>query len=268
MAEAVQRFLEAEERSGKARTTLRNYRADLYGLARTAGSRVTPRMLAGAAKRHLDALELAEASWNRHLTTLRRFFAHLVQTGIMEINPLEGVERHEAAQAQPDVAGTGDVRRLIARIDNVRDRALVVLLWQTGLRVSEALGLRASDVDLGRRMITTPPPDRRRVRMPAEAREVMGDYLTSRALASNDPVFVAQGGRPLSYAGAHRLFRLYAGTSGVTMRSMRARAAVQAFDDGASLAQVQHMLGHRTAASTLRYHSAFGPFKDQPTKRT
>ena len=255
---AIQRFLEGELRAGKADTTLRNYRADLAGLARTVGPRATGPALAGAVKRHLDGLELASASWNRHLTTLRRFLGYLLVTGVIDDNPLDDVKRIDVEPTAPRMATARDVRRLIGGVASRRDRALVLLLWQTGLRVGEALRLRAGDLDERKGWVTVPPPEPRRVPLPDEALHAIRDYLASRRPAgADDPMFVAQGGRPLSYAGAHRLFRQYAGSSGVTMQSMRGRAAAQAFDDGASIRHVQRMLGHRCAASTIRYYAAF-----------
>jgi site-specific recombinase XerD len=142
---------------------------------------------------------------------------------------------------------------VLGRIEKARDRALVALLIGSGLQVGEALTLRLGDVSPGARFVTVRGPHQRTVAVSETARPWVLEYVRSRNSRPSEPLFVTKRGGRLSYAGAHRVFRVYAAGSGLTMRHLRMNAAADAFGRGASLAQVQHMLGHRHAASTARY---------------
>lgn len=252
---AVEAFLQAEAGEGKSSLTVRNYRADLSALLRAAGDVVTPDRFARAARRHLEDLEVAGRSWNRHLGTIRRLCDFLVRSGAIESNPVADLAPQRVTQAPPEAARPADVRRLLDRIDDLRDRALVALLWHCGLRIGEALQLRVSDVDTNAGWVIVSSRAReRRLEVPSAIRSTLASYVEHRLRQGDGPLFVGYGSRPLSYAGAHRLFRRYAGDSGLTMRTLRAGAAAAALRSGSTLRRVQAMLGHLRAASTIRYH--------------
>ncbi len=251
----IDQFLDHERSDGKADTTLRNYRADLFGLLREAGEMISGNAFGGMVRRHLDSLEIAERSWNRHLSTLKRFCDYLVEQGELVANPLASQSGVKVEAQTPKMVDEKDVRKLFERIDRPRDRALITLLWQNGLRVGEALNLKVDDVDLRAGTLRiTDDAGNRTVRLTAEARDSLREHLVTRHSDETDCVFVANGGRALSYAGAHRLFRHYAGDLDLTMQQLRAGAAAAAFYAGATLLQVQDMLGHAHPASTARYH--------------
>jgi len=251
---AIEGFLGAIRRAGRAEATIRNYRADLAALAKAAKRRAGRRPLDQVVREHLARLDIAQRSWNRHLSTLRCFCAYLVANGALAANPLASVSGRRAVQPAPRALHGRQIERLFERIDRPRDRALVRLLWDCGLRVGEALRLELSDVDLRAGTIAINDGDRARaVRLTAATKRALQEYLHERRSTKTNLVFVANGGRQLSYAAAHRLFRSYAGNSELTMQRLRAGAATAAFVAGASLEQVQDMMGHRHAASTARY---------------
>jgi|ERR1700674_162327 len=262
----IDQFLDHERTDGKADTTVRNYRADLFGLMREAGEMISGNAFAGLVRQHLDSLEVAERSWNRHLSTLRRFCDFLVEQGELAVNPLASRSGVKVEASVPKAVDEKDVRKLFQRIDRSRDRALITLLWQNGLRVGEALNLKVEDVDLRAGTLRiSDESDSRMVRLTAAACDCLRDYLATRHSDETDCLFVANGGRALSYAGAHRLFRQYAGDSDLTMQQLRAGAAAAAFFAGATLWQVQDMLGHAHAASTARYHLKLTKKENKPT---
>jgi site-specific recombinase XerD len=251
----IEDFLDDERSDGKADTTLRNYRADLAGLVRQAGELISGNAFASLVRRHLDSLEIAERSWNRHLSTLKRFCDYLVEQGRLAANPLAAHSGVKVEAEPPKVVDPKEVRKLFQRIDRPRDRALIMLLWQNGLRVGEALNLKVDDVELRSGTLRIHDDSgSRKIHLSDAAREALEEYLDTRQSDETDFVFVANGGRALSYAGAHRLFRQYAGDLDITMQQLRAGAAAAAFFAGATLWQVQDMLGHAHAASTARYH--------------
>lgn len=255
LAQAVEAFLEAEQRSGKAALTLLNYRADLSSLLRSIADPMAAGLSERGLKRHLARLPVASRSWNRHLTTLRRFCDFMVAQRLLQHNPLRGMERAPVSEARPTPAPAAQINSVIGQADNPRDRALLALLWECGLRIREALTLQVGDVDLRLARIRVHVGMPRSISLTPNASRLLERYICARRSGSSDPLFTSYGTRQLSYAGAHRLFRRYAGTTGLTMRHLRASAAVAAFDRGDSLTQVQAMLGHQHAASTARYQA-------------
>jgi site-specific recombinase XerD len=254
IADAVEAFLADLERSGRSASTVRNYRADLSALLRSGKLPAGTAGVARLVERHLKGLRLAGRSWNRHLATLRRFCEYLVREGLLPANPLRGVRQAAVAAPRPEPLGARQLAALMERMPHPRDRALVGLLADTGVRIGEALRLRVQDVDVGAGRVIVRNGVARAVELPARTRRLVAAYLRARRAAADEPLFVAHGKRPLSYAGAHRIFRRYAADLGITMRSLRADAAAKAFRRGESLGQVQRRLGHMHAASTLRYH--------------
>ncbi len=258
LVKRIEAFLAHERRDGKAEVTLRNYRTDLTGLQRVVGDVVSSLHLKRAIPRHLDQLQVAQHSWNRHLSTLRRFCDYLVADGVLCENPLASRCQMRVEWTAPKHIHADQARDLMRRIERPRDRALVAILWQCGLRIGEALDLRASNVDL-RYGVLRVGVSKREVRLSPRAKLALMEHLRISNVPADDFLFLANGGRRLSYAGAHRLFRRYAGQSGLTMRQLRAAAAASALDAGVRLKRVQNMLGHLHSASTVRYHHSDEP---------
>jgi len=252
--DAIDAFLAELERRGKTEATLRNYRADLTALLRSAGLSARASILATVAQSHLDGLHLADRSRNRHLSTLRRFCEYLVSRRALPVNPLRGSAGVIIAASTERPIAAAQIVGILGRISRPRDRALVSLLLGSGLRIGEALALRVRDIDLKSSTLAVRRGMPRRVRLAQSLRRILASYLHERDPHPSEPLFVTRNGKSLSYAGAHRLFRVYAGGTGLTLRRLRSSAAISAFDDGATLPQVQRMLGHRHASSTARYH--------------
>ena len=255
LRQAIESFLTAQGAAGKSRATLLNYRADLACLQRKLGDRIAPARLDTAMHSHLRSLRLAHRSWNRHLSTLRSFCDHLVRSRELAANPLSMTAQLRVEWEAPQSEHAEAARNILERIKRPRDRALVALLWDCGMRIGEALQLRWSDVDVASGTVRVRGMHgERSLRLPPRARRVLCAHLADQGNAQSRYVFLANGGRPLSYAAAHRLFRQYAADSGMTMRRLRASAAAAAFGAGASLEDVRNMLGHVHAENSARYH--------------
>lgn len=254
--DATEAFLAEQARRGRSETTLRDYRADLRALVRSVGASSPTKALAAATQRHLRGLRLADRSYNRHLSTVRRFCEYLVTVGALRANPLRDATSMVVHATDPVTVEGPALAQLIARIERPRDRALVMLLVGSGLRIGEALALKVKDVDPQRGIVIVRTGRARRCAMVPLATGSVMAYLRQRKAAAQDPLFATSTGQPLSYAAVHRLVRVYADGSGITMRHLRQSAVTAAFERGASLEDVQRMLGHRHAASTARYQVA------------
>jgi site-specific recombinase XerD len=150
------------EERGKARNlspyTLRNYRSDLehFFLALT-GWRVEPLNAGRSDLRRYLALLLgqgtADASVRRKVSTIRSLYRWLRTEGVLETDPFFGVTGPRTARRLPQILTAEDIDRLLAATDgpkpaDLRDRALLELLYAAGLRVSEVAGLDVAEVDL------------------------------------------------------------------------------------------------------------------------
>jgi integrase/recombinase XerD len=250
---AVEAFLERLQEEGRADLTLRSYRSDLSALCRSIGPSTRIEALNARAERHVRDLPLAARSWNRHLGTVRRFCDFLVSRQALKANPMRRVEQ---AQVRDDGAAAPEAKglaTLLARIERPRDRVLVALLMDTGLRIGEALALAVRDLRPDASSVKVLQGRARTVRLGRTMRTMLIGYLRDRNPEAEEPLFATDAGRALSYAGAHRVFRRYARGTGITLRDLRAKAVASAFAHGASLLDVQTMLGHRHVASTARY---------------
>ena len=140
---------------GLASNTLESYRRDLERLDKfleeTPPAGVTPEVL----RTYLDSLKaggLSYRSMARHLTAIRSFFEFLAQEGEVEANPADLLKTPKIGAALPKYLNYDRVNALVAapnpaRANGLRDQAMLELLYATGLRVSELVGLRLSDLD-------------------------------------------------------------------------------------------------------------------------
>ena len=251
--------------------TVEAYRRDLTSLARwlghspaTATREELERYLA-----ELRAEGLAASTIARRLAAVRAFFRHRVLIGAASENPAADVALPRRARRLPRTLSPGEAERLIEAASgttprDLRDRALVELLYGAGLRVSEAVGLERGGVDLEERLVRSigKGGKERIVPLGREAAEALRRYL-SRGRPFLDRRHVpelflnAQGG-PLTRAGAFLILRRLAEKAGlepgrVHPHLLRHSFATHLLEGGADLRSVQEMLGHADLATTELY---------------
>jgi len=155
-------------------------------------------------------------------------------------------------------ADAGDVEAAVA----LRDRAILELMYGSGLRVSEVAGLTLDRVDLerGRVMVVGKGDKEREVPLGDPAREAVVGWLVVRGVLGvgrDDELFVNRRGRPIGPRDIRRLVGRYAGAalSGrrVTPHTLRHSFATHLLEGGADIRSVQEMLGHASVATTQRY---------------
>ena len=221
--------------------------------------------------RHLAALQqrgLSRASQARHLAAMRGLHRFAAADGICATDPTDGVEASRGSRPLPDFLGLEEVDRLLAQPDAVtpsgaRDRAMLELLYASGLRVSELVGLplAAVDAQLGIVRVRGKGGKERIVPVGERAQEALGVYLRSArpvllgARQSRD-LFVTARGRSMTRQGFWKLLGRYAraaGLSDVHPHTLRHSFATHLLERGADLRAVQAMLGHADIATTQIY---------------
>ncbi len=261
----------ALERGLSARTVAA-YRGDLerFGatLARHGGdpSAASPAELA-AYLRQLRTRGLSPRSVNRALAALRGFFAFLVATGRRADDPAVPLVAQRTLRHLPRVLSEAEVEALLAAPDpaspaGLRDRAMLEVLYATGLRVSELVGLRLSELQLDRGfLLVIGKGDKERpVPLGDEAERWLRRYLAEArphlARGRHDRVFVNRRGGPLSRQGVWKILRDHGVTAGVAAlhpHALRHSFATHLLEHGADLRAVQAMLGHADISTTEIY---------------
>jgi integrase/recombinase XerD len=217
---------------------------------------------------HLEARGLAARSRARKLSALRQFFRFLQREKQVQANPVELLDSPRLPRRLPQVLGEQDVAALLAAPDpatptGLRDQALLEVLYATGLRVSELVGLTLKQLDL-RRGVVRPVGKggkERVVPMVALAVDKVQLYLDQgrpRLLhgRTSPYVFVNHRGGKLSRQGFWKLLRQYALKAGVKTLSphtLRHSFATHLLSRGANLRVLQMLLGHADLATTQIY---------------
>lgn len=271
---AIERFLDAlwAER-GLAAGTLAAYRSDLVQFTRWLSGRVP---LADAERQHLNEYlafrnrrDSSARTAARILSTLRRFYRYLIATGHRKDDPSALIPMPGLGRKLPNTLGEKDVERLLAAPDadtdlGLRDRAMLELMYATGLRVSELVTLQVHQVNLrqGVLQVTGKGGRERLVPVGETAQDWLTRYLRAARPAlldgrSADALFVTRRGAPMTRQNFWYLIRRYANAVGVredlSPHGLRHAFATHLLDHGADLRVVQMLLGHADLSTTQIY---------------
>jgi len=215
-------------------------------------------------------------SQGRALSALRTFFRWACRVGEAAANPAQRVRTPKAPQTLPRHLRPGEIEALLAAPQGdappaQRDRAILELLYATGLRVAELVGLDWLDLDLKERMLrTVGKGDKERMvpfGRPAQAalrawREGwtalrQGRGAAQGASSTAEPLFVNLRGERLSDRSVRRILDRYvvatAMAHGVHPHTLRHTFATHLLESGADLRAIQELLGHRSLSTTQRY---------------
>jgi integrase/recombinase XerD len=270
----VERWLEALalERGLSARTVAA-YRSDLARLAAWAGrsGRGDPAALdAASLAAHVRELRLgglAPRSIRRLISSLRGYYADLVERGERGDNPVEHLASPKALRALPKFLDESEIERLLSQPDpgsdsGLRDKAMLELLYATGLRVSELVGLRLGQLRLeGGFLIAFGKGAKERVVPVGETAEAwLRRWLTAGrprlARGRHEAVFVNRRGAAMTRQGFWKILRAYglaAGIADLSPHVLRHSFATHLLEHGADLRAVQMMLGHADVSTTEIY---------------
>jgi integrase/recombinase XerD len=222
----------------------------------------------------LEKKGLAPSSRARCLSAVRGFFKHLVREGRLEASPVRDLRPGRRSRPMPKFLSSDEVLALLAAAGGddalaMRDRAMLELVYGCGLRVTEAVELRAAAVhlDAGYLTVVGKGSKERAVPLGSKAAAALREYL-ARARAMLDPsgrarsLFVGRGGRKLTRQGFWKRLKTLALKAGIPHLSphvLRHTFATHLVEGGADLRSVQMMLGHADITTTQIYtHVAAG----------
>jgi len=260
---------------GLSANTAKAYAGDLFclsellrGRGRASVRDVTDRDLVDFALSLSKAL--GARSQARRLVAVRGLFRWLRAERVLEVDPAAELELPKVGRALPRTLGRDDIDRLLALPDRdtprgLRDAAMLETLYATGLRVSELVNLRVSDLELDKGYLRTLGKGKkeRLVPMGEVARVRLGEYVVEAraklapAAASGPVLFLTPRGKAMTRQGFFKLLRGYALRVGIdwaiSPHKLRHSFATHLLEGGADLRSVQAMLGHKDIGTTEVY---------------
>jgi integrase/recombinase XerD len=198
---------------------------------------------------------------NTRVRTVKAFIGFLVERGVVRPDIFPKRLMVKVPDSLPRAVDPEDVRRLLAVIDHTRDRAMVLVLLRTGMRIGELLHLLVSEVNFKERRVEIYEAEKTRVGrvvyLSEDARVALRAWLKQRA-TDKKLVFYAQGRCSMSYNNARLRFNKYLARAGLTHRGytlhcLRHTCASELLNAGMRLECLQQLLGHSSIEMTRRY---------------
>ena len=273
--------------------TLRNYRSDLEiffhrrrGSGRTPGPDSASTDLAKAANFRnirdylgtLYAEQRRPATVARKLAALRSFYRYACREGLAKDNPAKLVSTPRLPQRLPEVMSAAEMSQLLDAVVSLpeagsahdptlaaRDRLLLEMLYSSGLRVSELVGLNLGDVNAKEQMLLARGKGKKERIVPfgTKALAAMEAWLPLRSVllakkrAETDALFVNSNGKRLTTRSVGRIVKQYGvrlrGDTTLHPHSFRHAFATHLLSEGADLRAIQEMLGHSSLSTTQKY---------------
>ncbi len=278
MREKMQQFLDyITVEKGYSQNTLAAYRNDLSQFAAylkdrmTGWDGVTRDTIVDYIMFMKTEQEYASSTVARKVAAIKSFFHYLVSRGEMEDDPTATLDSPKVRKRLPRAISPGDMERLLAEPAReqtpkaLRDRALLEVLYATGLRVTELVSLNVDDVNLASGTVRlVRPRDRRERLVPIHERAIapLQDYLERGRVqllrdTKEKALFLNHRGRRLTRQGLWLIVKHYVREVGivedVTPHTLRHTFAAHLLDRRADLEYVQQLLGHANISTTQIY---------------
>ncbi len=219
---------------------------------------------------YLGENHFAAATISRNVASIKGFFHYLCKAGIVEKDMSDELKAPKIEKKMPEILTPEEVVWLLEQPNGdtpkeIRDKAMLELLYATGIRVTELVSLKTSDVNMQMGFIICRTGNRDRVIPFGEtARRALERYMEKarRAMIADldsDILFVNCSGQPMSRQGFWKIIKHYAKQAGIeadiTPHTLRHSFAAHLVENGADLRSVQEMLGHSDVSTTQVYAS-------------
>lgn len=210
----------------------------------------------------------ANSTISRTTAALKKFYAYLLDTEKVKINPVVGVEVPRVKKKIPEALTTREMVKLLNQpkatdLKGIRDKAMLELLYATGIKVSELISLTLRDIDLKGGMLSLSSRNERYIPIGNEAVDALDNYIKkARSYMVKDSkvknLFVNCSGTPLTRQGFWKILRGYAESAGIkteiNAQTLRNSFAVHLLQNGADINAVSEMLGHNDVVTTRVYN--------------
>ena len=210
----------------------------------------------------------ASSTVSRTLASLRSYYLFMMQNGVVKSNPTSNLEAPYVEKKIPKILSGEEVELLLEQPKNcdnkgIRDKAMLELLYATGIRVSELINLDVSDVNVPMSFVRCKGGKKERIiPMGHQAKDALENYINNvRKYMVKDEnetaLFVNCSGARLSRQGFWKLIKYYQHIAGIetdiTPHTLRHSFAAHLLENGADLHSIQEMMGHADISSTQVY---------------
>lgn len=218
--------------------------------------------------KYLEENKFAAATVSRNIASLKAFYHYMVQEGLVEEDISDKLKAPKIEKKAPEIMSPDEVVRLLEQPSGdspkeIRDKAMLELLYATGIRVTELITLTLADVNMQMNFILCRDRNKERI-IPfgAAAKNAMARYLdgTREEMLENkksEVLFANCSGQPMSRQGFWKLIKHYAKKADIqadiTPHTLRHSFAAHLVENGADLRSVQEMLGHSDISTTQIY---------------
>ena len=217
---------------------------------------------------YMERKNFAASSISRSIASIRAFFHFLCQTRSWKENPAEHLKAPKIEKKMPGILTIDEVDLLLKQprentAKGIRDRAMLELLYATGIRVSELISLTLKDINLKLGYITCSSGEKERVIPFGSAAKRSVEHYMEGARAEllgsqeSDMLFLNCSGKSMSRQGFWKVLKSYAEAAGIqqdiTPHTLRHSFAAHLVQNGADLKSVQEMMGHSDISTTQIY---------------
>lgn len=217
---------------------------------------------------YLSFIGKSDATKTRIVASLHSYFNFLLSQGVIDKDPTKDVKGPKTARKIPDVLDSKEIMLLLSQPDgndykSMRDKAMLEVLYATGIKVSELIELTVSDINLQIGIIHMHNSKHERIvpLYPAATKHLIEYCTVARpALVSSvneEHLFTNMNGQPMSRQGFWKIIKHYADKAGIkkdiTPHTLRHSFAAHLLENGAQLKDIKDMLGHADISSTQVY---------------
>ena len=217
---------------------------------------------------HLKELGKAASTLARNVASVRAYYKFLLREKLISYDPTANIKAGKIPKKEPEILSSDEITQLLNQpkcvdLKGYRDKAMLELLYATGIRVTELISLNIDDVSIELGYIKCRSgANKRIVPIHTVAADAISDYLSnSRKVMIIDPsetaLFVNCNGNRLSRQGFWKIIKHYAAEAGIekdiTPHTLRHSFAMHLLENGADLRSIQEMMGHSDISSTQFY---------------
>jgi len=213
---------------------------------------------------HLFKNGLKSSSVNRKISSLKSFYLFLIKKKVISSSPLSEIITPKKEQYLPSSMSEDEVERLLQspniELDiETRDKAMIEMLYATGMRISELINLKITDIDIERSVLKVLGKGSKERLIPfgEKASDSLSYYLKKRKKSLAKEVFISNRGKKMTRTGFWQRIKIYLSREGlqdsISPHTLRHAFATHLLNRGADLRSVQLLLGHSDLSTTQIY---------------
>lgn len=215
----------------------------------------------------LEKKGCASSTVSRNVSTMKSFFLYLYRQKITYRDPSEKLKAPKIIKKVPEILSVEEMDCLLScpetdTVKGIRDKAMLELLYATGMKVTEVISLKTEDVNMALKVINLHDEERERIVPFGEpAKKALSNYIENArpviSAGDTDIFFLNMNGKAMSRQGFWKIIKYYGACAGfeerITPHTFRHSFAAHMVENGADLKSLQEMLGHADISTTQIY---------------